>query len=351
MAFQPRYTITPRMLDSLMLIAEGRAVIENARLLPSREAQLRRNAQISSTHSSTAIEGNKLTLEQVQTLAQGGKVAATEKDKQEVLNYLNALEKIQGLAVKGKISAADLLKMHGAVSRKVLNDDRQSGAFRDVQVFVGKVVFSGTSFKEEVAYTPPPAAEVKGLVEEFIAWLNIEQTWETNPVLLAGISHYEIARIHPFVDGNGRTARLFASLVLYLSGFDHRRLFTLDEFYDRDRKSYYAALKAVQEDNGDLTRWLEYFTQGVSVSVNEVRNAVAKTGGRSKGVTDRQITLSSRQTEMIEYLTSHGKLTNQDVQKMYKISAQAAHKELSKLIKINAIKSKGHGRSVHYLLK
>ena len=230
-------------------------------------------------------------------------------------------------------------------------DKTQSGAFRDRQVFVGRRVFNGTVFKSEVVYMPPKTEEVPHLVKEFIAWLNLDKTWETNPVLLAGIAHYEIARIHPFIDGNGRTARLLAALILYLSGFDHRRLFAFDDFYDRDRPAYYSALKTVQENDGDITKWLEYFTTGVAYSVNEVKEAVLKLGSKKKRSLKAPITLSDKQMKIVEFMNAQGKVTNKDLQALFKISAQAVHKELARLVDLKVIKREGAGRSVYYVLK
>ena len=198
---------------------------------------------------------------------------------------------------------------------------------------------------------PPKTEEVSKLVDEFLQWLNLEETWEINPVLLAGSAHYEIARIHPFIDGNGRTARLFATLILYLSGFDHRRLFALDDYYDRDRNAYYAALKTVDKKTRDLTKWLEYFTDGVTFSVNEVKNAVLKLGSKEKRVTESRIVLTPRQIKIVEFINTHSKVTNRELQRLFKISAQAVHKELVKLVERGVIIPQGQGRALHYILK
>lgn len=282
MPFNLRYTITDKILNNLTLISSAREVIKQAYLVPKWEASLRRQALLHNTHSSTAIEGNKLTLDQVEALSEGKKIVAADRDKQEVLNYIEALEKIPAFAEKGKIKKETLLNIHRIITKDALENAADSGVFRDRQVYVGKRIFNGIGFREEVEYLPPEAEKVPRLVDEFIAWLNLEKTWEINPVLLAGIKHYEIARIHPFVDGNGRTARLLATLILYLSGFDHRRLFALDDYYDRDRNSYYAALKTAQINQGDLTKWLEYFTDGVAFSVNEVKEAVLKLSSKKE---------------------------------------------------------------------
>ena len=280
-----------------------------------------------------------------------GKGLSSDINKKEVLNYLEALDKLPSFAEQGKIKIQDLLNIHRVVSKDVLGDNQHSGAFRDRQVFVGRRIFDGTGVKEEVEYMPPKTEEVAGLVKEFIDWLNRDKTWEINPVLLAGVAHYEIARIHPFIDGNGRTARLFAALILYLSGFDHRRLFALDDFYDRDRQAYYAALKTAQENNNDITKWLEYFTTGVAYSVNEVKEAVLKLGPKKRHISKTQISLTDKQMKIVEFMNARGKATNKDLQTLFKISAQAVHKELARLVNLKVIKPQGAGRSLYYVLE
>lgn len=350
MPYNPKYTITDKILNNLTNIASAREVIEQAYLVPKWEAKLRRQALLHNTHSSTAIEGNKLSFEQVEALSEGKDITATNKDKQEVLNYIETLEKIPDLAEKGKIKVADLLNIHRILTKNVMQNTADSGVFRNRQVFVGKRIFDGTTFKEVVEYMPPKTEEVPQLVQEFIGWLNLDKTLEINPVLLAAIVHYEIARIHPFIDGNGRTARLLATLVLYLSDFDHRRIFALDDYYDRDRQAYYAALKTAQQSDGDTTLWLEYFTDGVAYSVKEAKDAVLKVGPKKKVGKNKQIALTAKQMEIVEYINIHGKVANKDLQDLFKISAQAVHKELTKLIELSVIKAVGKGRALHYVL-
>src|SRR3989338_8033806 len=349
MPFNPKYTINDKILNNLTTTTSAREVIEQAYLVPKWEAKLRMQALLRNTHSSTAIEGNKLSLEQVESLADGKDVIATNKDKQEVLNYIEVLEKILVLAEKGRLRVADLLNIHRIITKDVMQNAADSGVFRNRQVFVGKRIFDGTTFKEVVEYMPPKTEEVPQLVQEFIDWLNHDKTWVINPVLLAGIVHYEIARVHPFIDGNGRSARLLATLILYLSGFDHRRIFALDDYYDRDRQAYYAALKTAQHSNGDITLWLEYFTDGILYSVNEAKDAVLKVSSKRKNG-QAQIALTPKQMKMVEYININGKVTNRDLQGLFKISAQAVHKELVKLVEIKVIKPVGEGRALHYIL-
>jgi Fic family protein len=352
MPFKPKYIITDKLLNNLTAITASREVIEQASLVPQWEAKLRRQAMLQNTHSSTAIEGNKLTLNQVQDLSQGKEVLAARKDKQEVLNYIKALEKIPDLASPGKISIETLLEIHKIITAKTLDNSSDSGAFRDRQVYVGKHVFDATGFRQEIVYMPPETDVVPELVDEFIAWLNLMlgKKDAINPVLLAGIAHYEIARIHPFIDGNGRSARLLATLILYLSGFDHRRIFALDDYYDRDRPGYYAALGSVDKETRDITKWLEYFTEGVAFSVNEAKEAVLRLGAKGKKGSNPQVALTPKQMKIIEYINVHGKVTNRELQTIFNISAQAVHKELLKLVEMKVIKGQGQGRSVSYIM-
>lgn len=111
---------------------------------------------------------------------------------------------------------------------------------------------------------------------EFVKWLNSNDSSQLNPILIAGIAHYEFVRIHPFVDGNGRTARALATLILSLKEFDLKKFFALDDYYDSDRISYYRALNSVDQKTLDLTGWIEYFTDGVLLSIQKVKEKVSQ---------------------------------------------------------------------------
>lgn len=348
MAFNPKYTITDKVLNNISQIMAGREIIEHSRLIPKWELSLRKEARIHNAHSSTSIEGNKLTLEQVKALAENKEVVASTKDKQEVLNYLEALDSIPKYAAKKSINTELFLNIHKTITKGTLRDPKDCGVFRDRQVFVGRRILDGTQFKEVIEYMPPDTKDVPRLVEEFLTWLNYEKTKDINPVILAGIAHYEVARIHPFIDGNGRTARLLATLILFKSGFDHRRFFALDDYYDQDRPGYYAALKTVKANKDDLTSWLEYFTDGVLYSVNKVKDVIQKLGFTQKVDEAEQIELTEKQIKILQKLKEKGRVTNKDLRVMFKISRQAILKEISKLMDAKLIELVGRGRGAYY---
>jgi len=343
--YKPNFRYKNKIIRNLTSIAEARVIIINSHLIPKWQVSLRRDALIQSAHSSTAIEGNPLTLEEVSELAAGREIMVNRKDRQEVLNYIEALENIPVFAKKKPLTSSDLLKIHGIVSRNTLENPADEGVFRNRQVVVGN------RRTGRVVYTPPLADQVPRLVKIFLEWFLSPTALELDSVIHAGISHYEIARIHPFIDGNGRTARVLASLILYMRGFDLKRYFTLDDYYDNDRRAYYDALKTVDAETQDLTQWLEYFTEGVAVSIDAVKKKVIGLSKDIKVLKQKgQIALTDRQMKIVERTISKGSITNRDIREMLKMSDEWVRKEINKLINLGVLQKKGKGRAVNYVL-
>ncbi len=174
---------------------------------------------------------------------------------------------------------------------------------------------------------------------------------EIDSVIAAGLTHYEMVRIHPFIDGYGRTARIMASLVLYRSGFDLKRFFALDDYYDHDRQAYYAALQTVDSEMLDVTEWLEYFTDGLATNIKTVKEKVLGLSKDIKILKERgQIALNERQMKIVEWIVTEGKITNRGIRNMFRISDNAALDEIRRLMNLEVIRRECEGRSVHYLL-
>lgn len=346
--FNPKYTISDKIIDRLMQIAVSKDVIERAKLVPKWELSLRKEALVHAAHSSTHIEGNQLTLEEVSQLALGREVSAMRRDKQEVLNYLNVLSHLERYLPKNTFNAALLLKIHKDLVKQALVNSADEGTFRNRAVVIGHRNEEG---KAVVTFRPPPASAVPELIQNFVAWLNNPKTKQSHAVLVAGIAHYEFVRIHPFIDGNGRTARVLATLILFAQGFDTRRFFALDDYYDSDRIAYYDALKSVHPKTLDLTYWLEYFCEGVAFTVGRVRGKIEQLGrGKRRSESEIQVSLTKRQMSIVEAISRSGKITSREMQAMFKISPQAVHKEMKKLLAQKVVRLVGEGRAAHYEL-
>lgn len=343
--FKPNFKYSNKIVKNLTTIAEARAIILSSTLIPKWEVSLRREALLKSAHSSTAIEGNRLSLEEVSLLQQGREIMASRKDRQEVLNYLDALNKLNDFAAKNPFNIIDFLKIHKIVTKDTLDNPSDEGKLRDRRVYVGN------RYTGEVIFEPPPVNQVSILVKDFLDWFNSAEIEEIDTVLFAGITHYEIVRIHPFIDGNGRTARIMAALIFSKKGFDTKKFFTLDDYYDQNRRSYYDALKNVNQDTLDLTEWLEYFTEGVATIIKAVKDKVI---GLSKGVKilkDKgQIALSERQMKIVEYIINNNKITSGQIAKMFAITRQAALKEINKLVELEVVRLIGFRKDAHYVL-
>lgn len=343
--FKPNFRYTDKIVNDLTHISAARELVLNSPFIPKWEVTLRREAIVHSAHSSTAIEGNRLSLEQVSELAQGREVMATRKDKQEVLNYLKVLETVGRLTDGENITENNLLAIHKALTQDTLDDESDSGAYRNQYVVVANRI------TREVIFRPPRNEGVPALVRNLIGWLNSSSAKTIDPVIEAGIAHYEFVRIHPFVDGNGRTARVLATLILYLRGFDLKQFFCLDDFYDSDRQAYYQALQKVDPKTLDTTAWLEYFVEGVKVSIATVKERIIRLSSeRLRKTTKGQIALTERQMRIVERIVQRDKISIGDVSEMFKITRQAALKEMAKLTEQRVLKLVGKGRGAYYAL-
>ncbi|MCK4355405.1 Fic family protein [Candidatus Parcubacteria bacterium] len=268
--FTPKYTITHQILNDLMEIAEIKSLILHTPILPKQELKLRRQAMIRMIHSSTSIEGNILNRYEVEKVLSNEKVDAPERDIFEVKNYRDALYFISEFAQKKqKITIKTILKIHELVTKNTIAQDN-CGSFRKRKVYV--VSRRGNKIIK-ISYTGPDPKQVPQLAKNLVNYMNQTKKNHICPIIVAGVAHSEIAAIHPFADGNGRTARLLATLILYQRGYDFRRLFALESYYNKNRPAYYKAIHLgdnyEERMKGDMTNWLEYFIQGFN---SEMKN-------------------------------------------------------------------------------
>jgi len=335
----------------LTAISEIKAVIERAKLLPKQELKLRRQAMIRMTHSSTHIEGNILNLRQVGDVYSHKKVDAPNRDIFEVENYLKALKYIaQVVEKKQAITENVVLKIHKLVTDLTLSDE-QSDHYRKGPVYV---VRRRLGMPQETVYTAPRAELVSELVSDLIKWIHESEQQNINPIIVAGIVHQEIAAIHPFADGNGRTARALATLILYQRGYDFRRLFALEDYYNKNRSNYYQAInigKNYDERKTDFTPWLEYFVKGFKEEIDDVKGKVTELSLKKVGKEiQSQIYLDKNQIKILEFLDQTGRITLKDVVDILECPRRTAQLQLQKLKKLEMIVQIGKGPSSAYIL-
>lgn len=264
--FDPKFQITNAMTTDLSRIDQARGFLDATKLSEEWLGAMERQAAVREAHYSTHIEGSHLTLDQAERLLAGEKLPDVDPDdERELRNWIDAFDFVKQYTVGGApITERMILEIHRRLVAGVRSGSASPGAYREKQNYV----INGAT--KEVIYTPPPAPEVPGLMTELVEWLNAAEG--IHPVLKSGAAQFQLVHIHPFRDGNGRTSRLLSTLCLYRDGFDFKRLFTISEFYDRDRQAFYNAIQGVRDRDMDLTGWLEYFTRGLATQLVEVKD-------------------------------------------------------------------------------
>ncbi len=348
--FVPKYTITNSILKNIGRIDAAREVIINAPLVPVWEAKFRKEALERSIHHGTHLEGNPLSEEQVKEVLSGEEVIARYRDIQEILNYRNVLKFIDEVSL---LTIEAVLEIHRLVVEKIQPQDVM-GIFRIRQVVIRN------SLTGQISYTPPPAAEVPFLIEDLVDWINSDEAKAIHPVIRAGIVHYELSRIHPFVDGNGRVARAVTTLVMFLDGYDIRKFFSFEEYFDQNPMNYYLTLQAVSNQlvldthERDLTPWMEYFVEGVAIELNRVKEQVQRISvdAAVKDKLGGQVMLNERQMAIMEYLHKHKEMRNKDFRKIFPdFSDDTVLREMKFLKQKSLIKKVGGTKKATYVLK
>ena len=332
-AYQPQFTITPRLLSLVEIIATLRERIQGAAVELSWVPALQKDTRTRNVHASTAIEGNPLTLAQVRALEEGRELVASDtRSTREVLNYFAGLRYVEKHARKKEIRHEDLFKLHRLLADTVM-DQGTAGSYRTISVRVGK-------------YSPPAARDVSSLMFELLEWWN-KKSVGLSPVLSSAILHYRFEHIHPFADGNGRTGRALALWELYRRGFDSHHIFSVDEYYWEDRPGYYAALGAVRTAGEDLTGWLEYCAEGVHKTLDQVWLRVQSFNLKSP----TKLKLRPKQERLLKLLRDHGSMTPSALWKALAVSKQGAMDLLRPLLEAGVVEKLGGKKTGSYSLK
>jgi len=345
--YTPQFTITNKLLRLIGTIEAAKEVIENSPLVPAWEAKFREEAIVRTVHHGTHIEGNELNITEAEQVLAGGKIVGRDRDIQEVLNYRNVLKFIEGYDKK-EITEESLKHIHELTTHRLLADE-QVGEYRKTQVVVKN------SATGEITFRPPPAIEVPFLLRSFLEWLNQTTDDQVHTALKAGITHYETVRIHPFLDGNGRVGRATATLVLFKEGYDIKRFFALEEYYDREPMVYYEALQSVGKAGGNLNVWLEYFIEGLAIELTRIKEKVKRLSTDlkiKKSLGGQQMALSERQIKIIEYIQESGFLQNKSFFELFPmVSEDTVLRELKDLLKKGIVIKEGTTKGARYVLR
>lgn len=335
-AFNPKFTITNQMTAAITQIERARGFLEAARLSDDWVRDMGNKALIKEAHHTTHIEGTRLTLDQAERLWNGEVVPeADPDDTRELLNYRSAFEFVSECLNSGDPITEGLIReIHRKLVEGVRGGKADPGNYRRIQNYVANASTG------KVIYTPPSAVDVPIMMSEMVKWLNADL--EIHPVLVSGIAQFQLVHIHPFLDGNGRTSRLLSTLCLYKAGYDFKRLFTISEYYDRDRPTFYNSIQSVRENSMDMTGWLDYFIAGLETQMIEVKERGEQVILRD--VLVRKHGLNERQGKAIEFLLVHEKLTIQDFENLCpEVNRRSLQRDLKGMLDKKLISEIGAG--------
>ena len=343
--YKPIFTITNNLLSHISQIEAGREIIDNAPLVPAWERKFREEAEDRTVHFSTKIEGNKLDFDESKQVSSGKSIQTfRRRDVVEIINYRDTIEFMNRLKDR-EIDIDLLLEIHGKVMNNILPRN-ELGCFRQNE----EAVIDAKTYEVIKEFVEPEFVE--GEIEELFKWLEAEGK-NVHPIIKAGILSYEVVRIHPFVDGNGRTARIVATYSLYKDGYDIKKFFSLEEYYDQNLEEYYKALESVEENDDDLTIWLEFFVKGLADELTRIKNKVL-TLSRDLKLKNSvgQVALNDRQIEIISFIETNGFIKNQDWQELFRdVSDDTILRDLKDLIEKDIIKKTGRTKAARYVMK
>lgn len=341
--FNPQFQYTNKLIGNISTIGELVGNIQAKKLSHTVFMDLEKDARAMSAHSSTAIEGNVLALTDVKRILKNTPEHIRDSEK-EVLNYNKALEILQASIQEESLDSLDeklILDTHSIVIDGLLND-YAVGSYRKEPVFINDPL-SGN-----VRFLPPDHQDVPSLMKELLEFVEKNEN-DLHYLILAGLFHKQFVIVHPFLDGNGRTARLMTKVLLAKMGLDTFSLFSFEAYYNKNITRYFAHVGEVgnyydRKENVDFTPWLEYFTDGIIDELTRVSGILSQTRTLSERLEEHHL-------QILSYLEEHGVMKDSDYAEITDRSKASRVNDFQRLIDLGKIERRGKGRSTYYVLK
>ena len=325
--FHPNYQITHSILEKLYKLDQIKEQIKDMPLTPRVLAGLKETSRIVTTHYSTVIEGNRLTEREVREVLKGQAIQGRERDEKEVKGYFNALDEVAVLAKKHIVTESNIQLLHGLIIGKNVPTSYRTEQNSVVDAQTGTIV-----------YMPPEAKDVGPLMTGLIEWIN--ESTHTLPIpIVAAIAHYQFVTIHPYYDGNGRTARILTTLILHQGGYDLKGIYNLEEYYYQHLQDYYNALAVGPSHNyymgraeADITGWIEFFISGMLYSFQSVQKhlqAHSTAQDQSRNIN----ALDARQKQALVLFEKNEFITSKDIEELFHFAGRTARQLLQKWVK------------------
>lgn len=238
-------------------------------------------------------------------------------------------------------------KIHQSIIGEQYNP--KENIYRDKRGFVPIVMFENGTYKK---VTIPVKTKTENIRRELLFLNNwIKENYRIlNPVLKAGIIYYQLVRIHPYMDGNGRTAKIFIHGILYQNGIDRSNILILEEYFLKQKSKYYKLLAETIETE-DLTEWLEFFAEALLYGAIEGCNLLKKlSGGTIDFIKGEFKPVTENQKAVIDVMQEYSHVSGAEVARKLNFSRQYVNNLMHELIRLNIVEKTGNRKSTTYNL-
>ncbi|HDQ25706.1 MAG TPA: Fic family protein [bacterium] len=343
MMWKPVFSYTDAIVNKLMALEALKNSIVRTNLPSNEMTKLKHEAKIRSTHYSTGIEGNLLTLTQARQVIDENKVnfKGRDRDVKEVARYWDALTQVENWANNQKTFSEEMIKKLHAIVEK---GKRAKGTEYRKEQNVIKDAVSG-----RIVYMPPEAKDVTRLMKEMVAWVKEAERQKLPAPVIAALVHYQFVTLHPYYDGNGRTARLLSTYILFKHDYGLDGMFSLEEYHAIKLAEYYKALSMHQGVNyymggekAKLNPWVEYFIDTLYLSYEDLRSRVEERGVKGKTRESELIRqLDRRAREIYPLFDRQDMIFSKDVARILKISTRTARERINEWIESGFLEKTG----------
>ena len=341
--FQPNYIITPKIEVCLEAIERNQWLIENMLLMPKHEAWFHRDVQVRRSSGTTRIEGATLDETAVRNLAGGGITGKFTEDEQANINAIQAYDFIDFISDQGDIPVDELvIRQLNRYFISTASEMLTPGVYRKGPNSVGD-------------FRTPDQGDVPGLMRSFALWLKEDNG--LHPVIKAGIAHLHLVAIHPFWDGNGRTARGLETLLLQRSPFGFRKLISTETVFLNLKDDYFSAIGSSlgQEfsQSYDVTPWLEFYATVANFASSDLVVRTTDWNRMMQKVHDLWNTSGwpPRYVDVYAFAMQTGQITRSDYIEITGVSPATASRDLADMVNGGVFRVEGKTRSrVYYPL-
>lgn len=330
-----KVTLTNEILNYITEIEQNRYKVSSVKLSPIVMNKLRKNSKKKSSYASNKIEGNPLSEKQAEEVIESDERKHYLKPEQEVRNYFLALNYLEEkLNNKEKLSKKLILDVQKLVEKGASKE--KIGLRGPMPPGVLFAVYDSKTGNPD--YIPPEYSDVPGLLDELIEYVN---TTDDHPLIVAAVVHYQLVTIHPFEDGNGRTARLLSGYIMDLNGYGFNGIGSLEEYFAYDVDEYYDSIQmglpalyySGRENPPHPEIWINYFLRMVKLYSRKVCDL--QLSSEEEDIAGSLSFLKEREKELLVLLISsyRAEFTPIEVSKQLSVTNKTVINRLAGLVK------------------